>query len=343
MLGFDGTRLPDELRALLAQGLAGVAIYRRNWDSIEGLCALAAEIRAAAGRPLLIGMDAEPGGQFALPEPFTQWPTAAQLGALNDPALVERMARTIGAELSAVGVNLDFSPMLDLHVHSDSPVTKNRSFGADPHAVGALGAAFIRGLRDAGVMSCAKHYPGHGDALLDPHADLPVFHGTLERLEKMELVPFEAAIQEGVPLVMTAHILLPEIELKRPASLSRKMIEHTLRERMGFGGAVLADDLGMGAIRKRFGIREAAVQTIRAGSDIIMLCHDWLEVAPTMEAVAALESHKHNLAEWRASHERIEWIRDALRDAEKGRAKISRDIIGCERHRKLSEEISRRL
>jgi beta-N-acetylhexosaminidase len=343
LLGFEGTSLPGELRVLLSQGLAGVALYRRNWETVEGLCALTREIRAAAGRPVLIGMDAEPGGTFALPEPFTQWPTAAALGALIDPALVQRMAQAIGTELCAAGANLNFSPMLDLHAHADSPVTKDRSFGADPQIVGALGAAFIRGLRDAGVMACAKHYPGHGDALLDPHSDLPVFRGTSERLDTMELVPFAAAIQEGVQLIMTAHILLPEIEPKRPASLSRKLVEHTLRERMGFGGAVLADDLGMGAIRSRFGIREAAVEAIRAGSDIVMLCHDWAEVAPANEAVAVLTSHKHNIKEWRASHERIEWIRDALKSAEKEIAAKGPGVIGCAKHKVLSEEIKKRL
>ncbi|MBI3484347.1 MAG: glycoside hydrolase family 3 protein [Acidobacteria bacterium] len=313
LLGFEGTSLPEELRALLAQGLAGVAIYRRNWESIEGLCALTREIRAAAARPVLIGMDAEPGGAFALPEPFTAWPTAAELGALNDPALLQRMAHAIGLELRAAGANLNFSPMLDLHAHAESPVTKDRSFGANPRDVGALGAAFIRGLRDAGVMACAKHYPGHGDALLDPHSDLPVFRGSAQRLDTMELVPFAAAIQEGVQLSM------------------------------GFGGAVLADDLGMGAIRKRYGIREAAVEAIRAGTDIVMLCHDWTEVAPAVEAVAALGSHTHNVKEWRASHERIAWIRDALRVTEKENAAKGREIIGCAKHRALSEEINNRL
>ncbi|MBI3662693.1 MAG: beta-N-acetylhexosaminidase [Acidobacteria bacterium] len=343
LLGFEGTSLPQELRAMLAQGLAGVAIYRRNWERVEGLRALTREIRAAAGRPVLIGMDAEPGGPFALPAPFTEWPTAAELGALNDPSLVERVAHAIGAELRAAGANLNFAPMLDLHVHPESPVTRDRSFGGKPQSVAALGAAFVRGLRDAGVMACAKHYPGHGDALLDPHEHLPVFRGTARRLDTMELVPFDAAIQEGVQLIMTAHILLSEIEPKRPASLSRKLIEHTLRERMGFGGVVLADDLGMGAIRKRFGIREATVEALRAGTDIVMLCHDWAEVAPAIEAVAALESHTHNIAEWRASHERIEWIRDALKVLETERGESRPDAIGSARHKTLAEEIRKKM
>jgi beta-N-acetylhexosaminidase len=291
----------------------------------------------------LIGLDAEPGGKFSLPEPFTQWPTAAELGALDDAALLEGMARAIGTELRGAGANLNFAPMLDLHVHADSPVTRERSLGANPHKVAALGAAFIRGLREAGVMACAKHYPGHGDALLDPHEHLPVFRGTPRRLDAMELVPFDAAIREGVPLIMTAHILLSEIEPHRPASLSRKLLDHTLRERMGFGGVILADDLGMGAIRQRYGIREATVEALRAGTDIVMLCHDWTAVAPAIEAVASLAGRVLHTPEWRASHERIEWLRDALKVAESESRVASPDAIGCAKHRALAKEIQDRI
>jgi len=344
LLGFEGTALPDELRSLLAEGLAGVAIYRRNWTSIEGLRALTKEIRAAAGRPVLMGMDAEPGGPFALPSPFTQWPTAAELGAVNDATLVERVAAAIGRELRAVGVNLNFAPVLDLHVHAESPVTQERSFGGNPSQVAALGGAFVRGLRDAGVLACAKHFPGHGDALLDPHQELPVFRGTPQRLDTMELVPFDAAIQEGVSMVMTAHILLTEIEPKRPASLSRSLIQHTLRERMGFGGVVLADDLGMGAIRKRYGIGEAAVAALRAGTDIVMLCHDWAEVRPAMERVrAACESGKVIAREMQAGRERIAWLRDALKVMEAEGSGRGLETVGCAGHGRLAKEIRKRM
>src|SRR5882672_3726428 len=221
MLGFDGEILPAELAGYLERGLAGVVLYNRNFRSVQRLRELTAEIRRAAGHPVLIGIDQEGGTRFALGEPFTAWPSAAELGRAGDVALVEQVARAMAVELRAAGCNLNFAPMLDLNVNPESPVTKDRSFGADPPLVAKMGVAFEQGLRAGRVLSCAKHFPGHGDTLVDPHLDLPVFAGTMERLESAELVPFAAAVAAGVPLVMTAHILLPQIDRERPASLLR--------------------------------------------------------------------------------------------------------------------------
>jgi len=240
-----------------------------------------------------------------LREPFTAWPSAAQLGRIGDPALVEQVARAMAVELRAVGCNLNFAPMLDLHINSDSPVTTDRSFGADPHRVAKMGVAFDRGLRAGRVLSCAKHFPGHGDAIVDPHLDLPVFMGTMERLESVELVPFAAAVTAGMPLVMTAHILLPQIDGENPASLSRILLDGILRRRMGFDGVILADDLGMGAIARKYGPGEAAVRTLLAGTDIAMLCHDWSAVAPAVDAVRkALREGRFE--KWSGKHRSIE-------------------------------------
>src|SRR5579871_6580906 len=181
MLGFDSHSLPDELAEYLAAGLAGVVVYRRNFSTAEGLLELTSAIRRAAGRPVLIGIDQEGGTRFALPEPFTQWPSAAELGARGDAGFVEQIARAMATELRAAGCNVNFAPMLDLHVNPESPVTRDRSFGSDPHLVARLGAAFCRGLRRGGILSCAKHFPGHGDAAVDPHLDLPVFSGNMAR------------------------------------------------------------------------------------------------------------------------------------------------------------------
>jgi len=285
MLGFDGDSLPGELAEYLARGLAGVVLYQRNFKCAQSLRELTLAIRQAAGRPVLIGIDQEGGTRFSLREPFTAWPSAADLGRLGDVESAEQVALAMATELRAVGCNLNFAPMLDLHVNPESPVTKDRSFGSDPDLVARMGAVFDRGLRSGGVLSCAKHFPGHGDAAVDPHLDLPVFAGTRERLESAELVPFAAAVAAGVPLVMTAHILLPQIDSENPASLSRTMLEGVLRRRLRFSGVILADDLGMGAIAKRHGSGEAAVQSLLAGTDIAMLCHDWSAVAPAIAAV----------------------------------------------------------
>jgi beta-N-acetylhexosaminidase len=341
VLGFEGTSLPDELRELLARGLAGVIIFPRNFSSAEGLRTLSDEIRAAAGRPVLISIDQEGGPRFSLPKPFTQWPSAAELGELGSPELVERQARAMALELRAVGCNLDFAPMLDLHLQPGSPVTTDRSFGPDPHQVGRLGVAFARGLAAEGVLACGKHFPGHGDTQVDPHEDLPVFGGDAARLDRIELAPFAAVIQSGVPLLMTAHILLPKIDGARPATLSRKILRGILRDRLGFRGAILADDLGMGAIRKRWPAPEAAIQTFQAGSDLTLLCHDWTIVRPTLDRVArALEQGEFNETEWKESHKRIQQL---LKLTEASPQTPSLDVVGCAEHRALVREIRARV
>jgi beta-N-acetylhexosaminidase len=341
MLGFDGDSVPAELAEYLARGLAGVALYPRNFTCAERLRELTLAIRQAAGRPVLIGIDQEGGTRFALREPFTVWPSAAELGQLGDIESVEQVAHAIANELRATGCNLNFAPMLDLHVNSESPVTKDRSFGSDPNLVATMGAAFDRGLRSGGVLSCAKHFPGHGDAVVDPHLDLPVFGGTMERLESAELIPFAAVIASGVPLVMTAHILLPQIDPENPASLSRTMLDGVLRRRLRFGGVILADDLGMGAIAKRYGPGEAAVQTLLAGTDIAMLCHDWSAVAPAVAAVRrARQEGRFAEEEWRTSIERIE---GACVRAEASGRRPSIDILGCKKNQRLAEGIRARL
>jgi beta-N-acetylhexosaminidase len=305
-LGFPGRTLSHQLRKMLARGLGGVVIYRRNWTTIESLRALTAEIRAAAGGPVLIGIDQEGGTRFSLPPPFAERISPEELGRRNDLKLLEKQAQEMGLELRDAGVSLDFAPMLDLHVNSESPVTKVRSFGADPKKVGACGRAFIRGMRRAGVLTCAKHFPGHGDAAVDPHEDLPRFDGTRALLAKRDLVPFGAAVRAGVPIVMTAHILLPRIDAKRPASLSRLVLQGLLRRRLAFRGVILADDLGMGAISRRYGAGEAAVESLRAGCDMVMLCHDWSLVRPAIDAVTA--AHRRgafDASEWRETDIRI--------------------------------------
>jgi beta-N-acetylhexosaminidase len=340
ILGFPGGEISDELRSCLAAGLGGVIVFSRNFKSSEDLARLTAEIRRAAGQPVLIGIDQEGGRRFALPAPFTQWPSAEELGLLDDPAAVEAVARGIAHELVAVGCNLDFAPMLDLHVRPESPVTSGRSYGADPERVGELGAAFARGLAAEGVIACAKHFPGHGNTNVDPHESLPVFDGTMDRLKQMELVPFVRVFQEHVPMLMTAHILLPKIDAENPATLSRRILTELLRKEMAFNGVVIADDLGMGAIRKRLSAGEAAIATYSAGADMAMLCHDWDVVGPALKEVAeAAEKRVFPSDEWEASHYRIEELQ---RRMEKPR-KVPLAEVGCAEHRALADQICARI
>jgi beta-N-acetylhexosaminidase len=341
ILGFEGHALPEELREYLAAGLAGVILFPRNFSGAEELFSLTQEIRRAAGRPVIIAIDQEGGTRFSLPEPFTQWVSPEELGRIGDPNLVERQARAMAKELRATGVYLDFAPMLDLHLQPESPVTKGRSFGNNPQEAGKLGAAFARGLAAEGILACAKHFPGHGETVIDPHRDLPRFDGTLERLREMELVPFHCAISAGIPLIMTAHISLSKIDPDWPASLSRRILQGVLREELKFKGAILVDDLGMGAIAKRWPAGAAVARAFWAGSDLALICHDWRLVRPALESVAqALARGEFAEAGWAASRDRIARLRKIV-EAE-AQVTGSLDVIGCVENRELVREIRER-
>lgn len=340
ILGFPGNELPADLKSYLSGGLAGVIIFPRNYSSPETLLELSPKIRAPSGDPALVSIDQEGGRRFALPSPFTQWPSAEELGQLDDLTAVESVARGIARELAAVGCNLDFAPMLDLHLQPGSPVTSERSYGSNPQRVGELGAAFARGLAAEGVMACAKHFPGHGDTKVDPHESLPVFDGDMERLRHAELMPFWRVFDEGVPMVMTAHILLPRIDAENPATLSRRNLTGLLREEMGFEGVVLADDLGMGAIRERLEPGDAAVRTFAAGADMALLCHDWDSVAPALKRVAeAFERGEFAAEEWEASHNRIVQLRQRIQNQPRN---VPLSVVGCAEHQALVDEIRKR-
>jgi beta-N-acetylhexosaminidase len=340
IVGFEGDSLPGDLRALLADGLAGVVIFPRNFSNAQGLRALTDKIRRASPRTPLIAIDQEGGQRFSLPEPFTPWPSATELGALDDPAAVEALARAMARELLAAGCNVNFAPTLDLHLQTRSPVTAERSFGSDPEKVARLGEAFCRGLAAEGVLACAKHFPGHGDTTIDPHLALPVFEGAFERVVNTELVPFARAVAAGVPIIMTAHILLPRIDPQLPASLSRRILQDLLRKRLGFPGVILADDLGMGALRGRHATGESAIATFQAGSEIALLCHDWTIVRPTIEALTqAIESGAFDAIEWKQSHARIEDLR-----ARAARVPaVSLEAIGDPEHRALARRLHDRI
>jgi beta-glucosidase-like glycosyl hydrolase len=245
------------------------------------------------------------------------------------------MARAMGAELAAAGCNLDFAPMLDLRLNPTSPVTQVRSYGADPDLVARMGCAFLAGLREAGVLGCAKHFPGHGDTEIDPHEDLLISRNTLEKLEQTELLPFAAAIGAGVQTIMTAHILLPKIDPVHPASASREILANILRRKMGFRGLILADDLAMGALARRYAPGEAAVATFAAGADIAMQCHDSAQLTHSLAAtIRAFRTGILSMEEWRAACERIDGVLEEIA-APKAQ---SLDVIGCAAHRALAAE-----
>ena len=199
----------------------------------------------------------------------------------------------VGRELTAAGFNLNFAPVLDVHTNPNNPVIGRRAISSDPKAVASLGRAVIRGLHDNSVVACGKHFPGHGDTHLDSHLDLPKLPHDLERLRKVELVPFRAYARANLASIMTAHVIFEALDPGVPATMSHKVLTGLLREELGFGGLIVSDDLEMRAVADHYDLPSAAVASLEAGCDLFLVCHRESVQRACIEAVArAVESGK---------------------------------------------------
>ncbi len=292
--GIEGTELSPERTAQLARGeCGGVTLFKRNLVmhpggsgtaaqevcDLERLLELNRALHAAAPKtsPLLISIDQEGGTVQRVRAPATQWPPMMafdQLAAPADAVLAEQVGHALGRELATLGLDIDFAPVLDIHTNPANPVIGQRAFATDPEAVARRALALARGLERGGVLGCGKHFPGHGDTSTDSHLALPRIDHDLARLERVEFVPFVAAAKADVPMVMTAHVVFAAIDDQVPATLSPRAITGLLRERLGYRGVIVSDDLDMHAIAANFGIGDAAVRAIRAGCDVLLACQN---------------------------------------------------------------------
>jgi beta-N-acetylhexosaminidase len=273
--GFDGAELSPRFEKALRDGLRGGAIlFRRNLPSIHESAALCQAILAASPQdlPPLIGVDQEGGRVTRMPAPFLTLPPMRALGATLDLELIQRAGRAVAVELSAIGLNLNFAPVLDVDSNPENPVIGDRAFGRDPRTVMRCGVAFLRGLQDKNVLACGKHFPGHGDTSTDSHFELPVIEHARERLEKIELPPFRAASGAGIASFMSAHIDVKSLDPGVPATLSRAICASLLRAEIGFEGVLFSDDLEMAAVAARYPIETAAVEAVWAGCDVLLVC-----------------------------------------------------------------------
>ena len=263
----------------------GILLFAGNTPSAADTAALTAELQQLAlgtsGIPLLISIDQE-GGYVVRMTESTWFPGNMALAATGDTENAFTAASIIGEELQACGINVDFGPVVDVNVNPANPVIGVRSFGEDPETVAAFGAAYVNGLHEAGVISSLKHFPGHGDTDTDSHTGLPSVDKSLDELRSFELVPFQSAIEAGADMVMTAHIVYPQVETDTvvsaadgeevyiPATLSPAILTELLRDEMGFEGVIVTDSLIMDAIADNFGHTEAAAMAIQAGADILL-------------------------------------------------------------------------
>ncbi len=288
--------IPVELRSLAKEfDLGGVILFSRNIEAPEQVAELSAECEGL-GRvmPAWVSVDQEGGRVARLKAPFTKWPPMATLGRAGNEAdaLALRFAKALAEELLAVGITLDYTPVLDIHTNPKNPVIGDRAFAETAEDVARLGRVIIRGVQGAGLAACGKHFPGHGDTSTDSHFELPLVDHPPDRLRAVEFEPFRAAVAEQVAFIMTAHVLVPSIDEKRPATLSPDIVQKLLREELKFDGVILSDDLEMKAVSAQYAVPDAAVDAIRAGCDAVLVCQGNVDLqARTLEAlVKAAES-----------------------------------------------------
>jgi beta-glucosidase len=276
------------LRALLAEGVGGVILLG---GSAAELRLRTRQLSAWSDRPLLLCADVEEGvGQRFEGASWLAPPLGVGQIHRRDPRaareLAERYGSCTGREARALGLNWVLGPVCDVNNNPANPVINVRAWGEGPAVVGELASAFIRGVQAEGVLACAKHFPGHGDTTEDSHLDLPVLPHSRERLEAVELPPFRQAIASGVATVMTAHLLLPELDPERPATLSGRVLTQLLRHDLGFEGLVVTDALVMEAIAARHGAGESAVLALEAGADLVLMPGDpWQAIEAILAAV----------------------------------------------------------
>jgi beta-N-acetylhexosaminidase len=327
--------------------LGGVIFFARNVESPEQVAELSREARLLAREiPLWVSVDQEGGRVARLKAPFTVWPPMMTLGRSGDTTLAARFARALATELKAVGISLDYTPVLDIHSNPRNPVIGDRALAERAEDVARLGRVIIETLQGEGIAACGKHFPGHGDTSTDSHLELPLVEHPPERLREVEFEPFRAAVAANVATIMTAHVLVPSLDEQVPATLSGRIVG-MLRDELHFPGVILSDDLEMKAIAASYTVPDAAVRAIAAGCDGVLICsgdHD--------AQAAALEALVHAVEEERIPFARLE---DALKRQQRAKerflaanvaarpqaGKALRQALGRDEHQAIAGEMAR--
>ena len=349
MVGFPGTMPTPQLMKLIQRYHVGnVILFSRNVQSARQLHELTARLQELAReggqrQPLLIALDQENGMVQRLGEDATIFPGNMALGAVGSEQSAYEVALAAGQELRALGVNLNLAPVVDVNNNPANPVIGVRSFGEDPRQVARLAGAQIRGYQDAGVATCIKHFPGHGDTATDSHLAMPTVPYEMERLERIELVPFRSGIAAGTDCVMTAHIYFPALmgTTNLPATLSPAVIRQLLREQLGFQGVIMTDCLEMNAVSETVGVGRGAVLAKQAGNDLMLISHRYDRQLAGLEALkAAVQAGAIAPEAIQEAAERILALKQRLGEREQRRSTTpTLADVGSAAHRRLSDQI----
>lgn len=347
LLGFLGTDAPPHiLRWLAERPLGGFTLFRyRNIENPAQIRQLTSSLQQAAHSagypPLLICADQEGGQLQALGSALTPFPGNMALGATGDVDLAYQMGLAMGRECAALGVNVDYAPSCDVNSNPQNPVIGIRSFGEDAGQVARLAAAMAQGLQAAGVVSAVKHFPGHGDTVTDSHDGIPVLAHDEERLWDVELRPFTAAIDAGAKIVMSAHVGIPALNNGRiiPSTLSPAVLQGLLRQKMNFQGVILSDAMDMSAIAQDEGFVGDALTAVRAGVDMLLMTdNSALQEATYQGLVAGVEQDTLDQLQMKHSVQRIL----ALKQWIAAQTQPDLEVVGCQPHRALAQEIANR-
>jgi len=345
-VGFAGTTPSTEIIDLIQrQHVGSVILFARNVESarqVQELTNSLQELARAAGQryPLIINIDQENGVVQRLGDHATLFPGNMALGAIRSAEVAYEVARAMGRELKALGINMNLAPVVDVNNNPANPVIGVRSFGDDPQHVSLLANAMIQGYHDVGIITCIKHFPGHGDTSVDSHFALPIIPHDIQRLEEIELVPFRSAIAAGADCVMIAHLYLPKLmqEGMVPSSVSAEIINDLLRVQMGFDGLVITDCLEMKAVADTIGTEQAAVMTIRAGADLALISHHYDRQRGAIEAIrVALRDGTLTPERVQQSAERVLRLKAKMLSWEELPDDAAQAIIRNDEHRKLRD------
>jgi len=289
LVGVGARELTNEERMMIERySFGGFILFGHNCcDPGQILSLTHALWDASKGLPPFIAIDQEGGRVHRLPKPFAHFPAAACLGETGNVKLAYRVARATAEELAAVGINLDFAPVLDVNSNSKNPIIGDRSFASDPQKVIAFSERWIHGLRDGGIIPCGKHFPGHGDTDKDSHLDLPLVDWSRDELWQVELPPFLSACRNGIESLMTAHVLYRALDPKLPATLSHDIVTGLLRKELDYHGVVFSDDMEMKAISDHYEVAEAVALCVRAGIDVMLFCHEQLRAIDAFNSLCS--------------------------------------------------------
>jgi beta-N-acetylhexosaminidase len=284
VFGFEG-KLPTEdfLCLIEKQNLGGIILFARNIESPKQISAIIKELESKLKHPLFIMIDQEGGRINRITKDFPVFPSNEFYGDRKDKEGVFEAYKTTARELSRLGINVNLAPVVDVLTNPKNSVIGERSFGEDPVWVAEMSKVAIEAIRSENILACAKHFPGIGDIEIDPHSDLPINSNPKERFEQIDFLPFRASISSNVDMIMSTHVLCPNLDAKNPASLSKIICVDILRKELGFDGILITDDMQMGAIRKNRKLAQACQKAFLAGNDLILIGDRFEEQVQVLE------------------------------------------------------------